>query len=108
MDVVQNQRLITLINQDLSFYLGGGNARQEGPMAVVLQVTRGHFVPPQAGSIQDWFQYTFRSVLREIYGKEWGKPVGAAESGQREYKHNVRQIFRLPGLQFILKTKHSQ
>lgn len=71
-----------------------------------IQFQKGHIQPAQIASIEEWFDYTFISVLPAIYGGIY--KVTNAKPTQRDYKHFVTQLFLLPPVEMVLKTEQKQ
>ena len=66
---VADREQCTHVEQTLSFQLGQTPTEMvadKKPMAMVLQLSRGHYMPPPFTSVQDWFHYAFATT--EIKG----------------------------------------
>ncbi|XP_071088521.1 bridge-like lipid transfer protein family member 1 [Haliotis cracherodii] len=117
----------THVVQDLTFIIGhkltkGGTSSQPPPnssaphMATICKVSRGHYVPQQFTSVQEWFNYAFfSSDMKEIDSfpsvrrEHCESPTEHRKSRKPQaYNHESEMIFAFPSLYMNLKTFHYQ
>ncbi|ESO89448.1 hypothetical protein LOTGIDRAFT_234295 [Lottia gigantea] len=117
----------THIVQDLSFIVGGvtpnpgtasGSNAVDQHMVTICKLSRGHYVPQQFTSVQEWFTYAFASnevkdldsfptIIKDRTGTD--SPTEHRKSRKSQvYNHETEIIFAMPSMTLNLKTSHLQ
>ncbi|XP_050415172.1 bridge-like lipid transfer protein family member 1 [Patella vulgata] len=110
----------THIVQDLSFIVGGAKAPDSNGqhMVTICKLSRGHYVPQQFTSVQEWFTYAFATnEIKEldtfpVIIKDRCRPESPPEHRKTRksqvYNHETEIIFGMPSMTLNLKTSHLQ